>query len=153
MYASNSEITCIPYYCIKCLNFKKHSLYIFIPGLSDEILSFEPVEEKVNTSVNVLVLGNGEDGDGNTLQREKDSCEPITESSENEVEEEVELDNLFFEDSSTDNADVWKQEKSEKLSNDGYGHMLGNIDDIWKKAVFFYLSFLILFIVMNHCSL
>ncbi|XP_078172951.1 RNA helicase family protein isoform X1 [Carex rostrata] len=95
-------------------------------GLSDEILFFEPVEETVNTSVDVTVFRNGEDEDGSTLERKKDSCEP--------VEEEVELNDLFFEDSSTDNPDAWKQEKPEKVSDDGYGNMLGNIDDIWKKG-------------------
>lgn len=90
-------------------------------------------------------MGKGEDEDGSTLERKKDSCEPV---SENEVEEEVELNDLFFEDSSTDNPDAWKQEKPEKVSDDGYGNMLGNIDDIWKKAIFFYLFLLIIFIVI-----
>lgn len=52
-------------------------------------------------------------------------------------EEEVELDNLFFEDSSAWEAvapEISKQQKIEKLSHDGYGHLLGNIDDIWKKG-------------------
>ncbi|KAG8082024.1 hypothetical protein GUJ93_ZPchr0014g47167 [Zizania palustris] len=51
--------------------------------------------------------------------------------------EEVELDNLFFEDSSAWEAvapEILKQQKIEKLSHDGYGHLLGNIDDIWKKG-------------------
>lgn len=64
------------------------------------------------------------------------------------MEEEVELNDLFFEDSSTDNPDAWKQEKPEKVSDDGYGHMLGNIDDIWKKVIFLYLFLLIIFIVI-----
>uniref|UniRef100_A0A0D9W527 Probable ATP-dependent RNA helicase spindle-E n=1 Tax=Leersia perrieri TaxID=77586 RepID=A0A0D9W527_9ORYZ len=54
-----------------------------------------------------------------------------------EEEEEVELDNQFFEDSSAWEAvapEILKEQKLEKLSHDGYGHLLGNIDDIWKKG-------------------
>jgi ATP-dependent RNA helicase DHX29 len=28
-----------------------------------------------------------------------------------------------------------KQQKIEELSHDGYGHLLGNIDDVWKKVM------------------
>ncbi|KAL6885885.1 hypothetical protein ACP4OV_010146 [Aristida adscensionis] len=60
----------------------------------------------------------------------------VSETCTKEVEEEdIELDNLFFEDSSAWEAvapEILKQQKLEKLSHDGYGHLLGNIDDIWK---------------------
>ncbi|XP_034601824.1 DExH-box ATP-dependent RNA helicase DExH7, chloroplastic isoform X2 [Setaria viridis] len=52
-------------------------------------------------------------------------------------EEEVELGSMFFEDSSAWDAvapEILKQQKIEKLSHDGYGNLLGNIDDIWKKG-------------------
>ncbi|KAJ3700380.1 hypothetical protein LUZ61_004085 [Rhynchospora tenuis] len=130
-------------------------------GLSDEIPSFELVHKMDDANMDAIALGNG-DGD-NLLNLDKmlDAREPIAKVSENEVEEEeLELDNLFFENSWTDypdvvnqekeenvsndvvkqenflteNPDMVKQEKSEKVSNDGYGHMLGNIDNIWKKG-------------------
>ncbi|KAJ4756658.1 ATP-dependent RNA helicase [Rhynchospora pubera] len=104
-------------------------------GLSDELLSFEPVEKKMDTNMDVTAVRNEEDEDAITLENKKDAADPTAKMSEDKVEEEeVELDNLFFEDSSTDNPDILKQEKSGKVSNDGYGHMLGNIDDIWKKG-------------------
>uniref|UniRef100_A0A0E0P9C1 Probable ATP-dependent RNA helicase spindle-E n=1 Tax=Oryza rufipogon TaxID=4529 RepID=A0A0E0P9C1_ORYRU len=69
---------------------------------------------------------------------EKKMSKDVDETSTKEVEEEeVELDNLFFEDSSAWEAvapEILKQQKIEKLSHDGYGHLLGNIDDIWKKG-------------------
>lgn len=70
---------------------------------------------------------------------EKKMSKDVDETSTKEVEEEeVELDNLFFEDSSAWEAvapEILKQQKIEKLSHDGYGHLLGNIDDIWKKVM------------------
>jgi ATP-dependent RNA helicase DHX29 len=71
------------------------------------------------------------------LQKElpKDVEETCTKEAE---EEEVELDNLFFEDSSTWEVvapEILKQQKIEELSHDGYGHLLGNIDDVWKKVM------------------
>ena len=63
-----------------------------------------------------------------------------------EVDEEVvELDNMFFEDSSAWEAvapEILKQQQIEKLSHDGYGHLLGNIDDIWKKVQVLFPFFL-----------
>jgi hypothetical protein len=44
---------------------------------------------------------------------------------------------LNFEDSSAWEAvapEILKQQQIEKLSYDGWGHLLGNIDDIWKKV-------------------
>lgn len=74
--------------------------------------------------------------EGSNLQKEitKDVGETCTKEA---AEEEVELDNLFFEDSSTWEVvapEILKQQKIEKLSHDGYGHLLGNIDDVWKKG-------------------
>jgi hypothetical protein len=85
-------------------------------------------------------LENRDDEDGNTLEREQDLCEPITKSSENEVEEVVELDNFSLEESSTDKLYMWKQEMSEKVSNDGYGHMLGNIATYGRRQSFLTFS-------------
>jgi hypothetical protein len=146
------QILLLPYYSTSAWILR--TLIVSLsPGLSDEILSFEPVEVKANTRVDVTEFENGEGEDGSAMEKEKNPCEPITKSSENEMEEEVELDNLLFEESSTDNPDVWKQEKSEKVSNDGYGHMLGNIDDIWKKAIFSYLFLVAIFVIIYHCNL
>lgn len=88
--------------------------------------------------------------EGSNLQKAipKDVGETCTKEVE---EEEVELDNLFFEDSSAWEAvapEISKQQKIEKLSHDGYGHLLGNIDDIWKKVMCFYT----IFILRNHVS-
>ncbi|CAM0904619.1 unnamed protein product [Alopecurus aequalis] len=74
--------------------------------------------------------------EGSNLQKEisKDVGETCTKEVE---EEEVELDNLFFEDSSAWEVvapEVLKQQKIDNLSHDGYGHLLGNIDDVWKKG-------------------
>ncbi|XP_039818314.1 DExH-box ATP-dependent RNA helicase DExH7, chloroplastic-like isoform X2 [Panicum virgatum] len=74
--------------------------------------------------------------EGSDLQKgtPKDVVETCTKVIE---EEEVELDGMFFEDSSAWDAvapEILKQQKIEKLSHDGYGHLLGNIDDIWKKG-------------------
>lgn len=57
-------------------------------------------------------------------------------------EEEIELGGMFFEDSSAWDAvapEILKQQKIEKLSHDGYGNLLGNIDDIWKKVQVLFL--------------
>ena len=68
----------------------------------------------------------------------KEISNDVGETCTKEVEEEeVELDNLFFEDSSAWEVvapEVLKQQKIENLSHDGYGHLLGNIDDVWKKV-------------------
>ncbi|KAM3367505.1 hypothetical protein ACQJBY_016223 [Aegilops geniculata] len=74
--------------------------------------------------------------EGSNLQKEvpKNAGETCTKEVE---EEEVELDNLFFEDSSAWEVvapEIFKQQQIEKLSHDGYGHLLGNIDDVWKKG-------------------
>uniref|UniRef100_A0A453BZX7 Uncharacterized protein n=1 Tax=Aegilops tauschii subsp. strangulata TaxID=200361 RepID=A0A453BZX7_AEGTS len=74
--------------------------------------------------------------EGSNLQKEvpKNAGETCTKEVE---EEEVELDNLFFEDSSAWEVvapEILKQQQIEKLSHDGYGHLLGNIDDVWKKG-------------------
>ncbi|KAL6650601.1 hypothetical protein ACP70R_009526 [Stipagrostis hirtigluma subsp. patula] len=84
-----------------------------------------------NTSDSLVNIDEGSD-----MQKAipKDVSQTCTKEIE---EEEVELDNLFFEDSSAWEAvapDILKQQKLEKLSHDGYGHLLGNIDDIWKKG-------------------
>jgi hypothetical protein len=88
--------------------------------------------------------------DGSDLQ--KATPKDVIETSTKEVEEEeVELDNLFFEDSSAWDAaapEILKQQKLEKLAHDGYGHLLGNIDDIWKKVTCFYT----LLVLMEHVS-
>ncbi|KAK3144746.1 hypothetical protein QOZ80_4AG0317290 [Eleusine coracana subsp. coracana] len=79
-------------------------------------------------------LVNIDDGSGLQKAVPKDVTETCTKETE---EEEVELDNLFFEDSSAWDAvapEILKQQKLEKLAHDGYGHLLGNIDDIWKKG-------------------
>ncbi|VAH32463.1 unnamed protein product [Triticum turgidum subsp. durum] len=74
--------------------------------------------------------------EGSNLQKEvpKNAGETCTKEVE---EEEVELDNLFFEDSSAWEVvapEILRQQQIEKLSHDGYGHLLGNIDDVWKKG-------------------
>ncbi|XP_062225671.1 DExH-box ATP-dependent RNA helicase DExH7, chloroplastic isoform X2 [Phragmites australis] len=88
----------------------------------------EATENKSDSLVNI--------DEGSDLQKAipKDAGETCTKETE---QEEVELDNLFFEDSSAWEAvapEILKQQKIEKLSHDGYGHLLGNIDDIWKKG-------------------
>jgi len=79
-------------------------------------------------------LGNIDEGSDLKKAIPKDIDKTCT----NEVDEEVvELDNMFFEDSSAWEAvapEILKQQQIEKLSLDGYGHLLGNIDDIWKKG-------------------
>ncbi|KAF8762551.1 hypothetical protein HU200_009326 [Digitaria exilis] len=79
-------------------------------------------------------LGNVDEGSDSKKEIPKDVIETCTKETE---EEEVELDNMFFEDSSAWDAvapEILKQQQIEKLSHDGYGHLLGNIDDIWKKG-------------------
>jgi hypothetical protein len=95
-------------------------------------------------------LGNIDEGSDLKKAIPKDIDKTCT----NEVDEEVvELDNMFFEDSSAWEAvapEILKQQQIEKLSLDGYGHLLGNIDDIWKKVqVFFFYLF---FILTRHVS-
>ncbi|XP_020590261.1 DExH-box ATP-dependent RNA helicase DExH7, chloroplastic isoform X2 [Phalaenopsis equestris] len=54
-----------------------------------------------------------------------------------EEPEELELDNLFSEDSLSSGAlptQALKQQKKDKLLQSPYGHILGNIDEIWKKG-------------------
>lgn len=82
--------------------------------------------------------------EGSNLQKEvpKNAGETCTKEVE---EEEVELDNLFFEDSSAWEVvapEILKQQQIEKLSHDGYGHLLGNIDDVWKKVRCSYMIFM-----------
>ncbi|CAL5067816.1 unnamed protein product [Urochloa decumbens] len=79
-------------------------------------------------------LGNIDEGPNLKKGIPKDVVDTCTKEIE---EEEVELGNMFFEDSSAWDAvapEILKQQKIEKLSHDGYGHLLGNIDDIWKKG-------------------
>ncbi|KAF8714746.1 hypothetical protein HU200_027269 [Digitaria exilis] len=79
-------------------------------------------------------LGNVDEGSDSKKEIPKDVTETCTKETE---EEEVELGNMFFEDSSAWDAvapEILKQQQIEKLSHDGYGHLLGNIDDIWKKG-------------------
>lgn len=102
----------------------------------------EATENKSDSLVNI--------DEGSDLQKAipKDAGETCMKETE---QEEVELDNLFFEDSSAWEAvapEILKQQKIEKLSHDGYGHLLGNIDDIWKKVKCFYFFF----ILMEHVS-
>ncbi|ONM17402.1 DExH-box ATP-dependent RNA helicase DExH7, chloroplastic isoform X2 [Zea mays] len=79
-------------------------------------------------------LGNIDEGSDLKKEIPKD----IDKTCAKEVDEEViELDNMFFEDSSAWEAvapEILKQQQIEKLSHDGYGHLIGNIDDIWKKG-------------------
>ena len=84
-------------------------------------------------------LGNIDEGSDLKKGTPKDVVETCTKVIE---EEEVELDGMFFEDSSAWDAvapEILKQQKIEKLSHDGYGHLLGNIDDIWKKVQVLFL--------------
>ncbi|OAY64742.1 ATP-dependent RNA helicase Dhx29 [Ananas comosus] len=50
-----------------------------------------------------------------------------------EESEELELDNLFSEDSSSSGV-LLKQQKTEKVPHSKYVHALGNLDEIWKKG-------------------
>nr|CAB3487075.1 unnamed protein product [Digitaria exilis] len=103
--------------------------------------SFEVVEAKPSrrktkgaTESKSHSLGNVDEGSDSKKEIPKDVIETCTKETE---EEEVELDNMFFEDSSAWDAvapEILKQQQIEKLSHDGYGHLLGNIDDIWKKV-------------------
>lgn len=73
--------------------------------------------------------------EGSNLQ--KGIPKEVVETCKEVEEEEVELGNMFFEDSSAWEVvapEILKQQKLEKLSRDGYGHLLGNIDDVWKKG-------------------
>ncbi|RLM75014.1 ATP-dependent RNA helicase DHX36 [Panicum miliaceum] len=83
-------------------------------------------------------LGNIDEGSDFKKGTPKDVVETCTKEHAKEIEEEeVELGSMFFEDSSAWDAvapEILKQQKIEKLSHDGYGHLLGNIDDIWKKG-------------------
>lgn len=94
-------------------------------------------------------LGNIDEGSDLKKEIPKD----IDKTCAKEVDEEViELDNMFFEDSSAWEAvapEILKQQQIEKLSHDGYGHLIGNIDDIWKKVQVSFYSF---FILMGHVS-
>ncbi|KAM0916755.1 hypothetical protein ACQ4PT_010076 [Festuca glaucescens] len=114
-------------------------------GNTEEHISQNVVPDSETANVEGCQVGLGASGnvsdslvhidEGSNLQTEipKDVGETCTK----EAEEEVELDNLFFEDSSTWEEvapEILKQQKIEKLSHDGYGHLLGNIDDIWKKG-------------------
>ncbi|CAD6263671.1 unnamed protein product [Miscanthus lutarioriparius] len=79
-------------------------------------------------------LGNIDEGSDLKKAIPKDMDKTCTKEVDEEV---VELDNMFFEDSSAWEAvapEILKQQQIEKLSHDGYGHLLGNIDDIWKKG-------------------
>nr|AGT16420.1 ATP-dependent RNA helicase [Saccharum hybrid cultivar R570] len=79
-------------------------------------------------------LGNIDEGSDLKKAIPKDIDKTCTKEVDEEV---VELDNMFFEDSSAWEAvapEILKQQQIEKLSHDGYGHLLGNIDDIWKKG-------------------
>jgi len=71
-----------------------------------------------------------------------------------EVDEEVvELDNMFFEDSSAWEAvapEIMKQQQIEKLSHDGCSHFLGNIDDIYGRRSKCLFPFF--FILVGHVS-
>ena len=71
-----------------------------------------------------------------------------------EVDEEVvELDNMFFEDSSAWEAvapEIMKQQQIEKLSHDGCSHLLGNIDDIYGRRSKCFFPFF--FILVGHVS-
>nr|CAB3484538.1 unnamed protein product [Digitaria exilis] len=93
--------------------------------------SFEVVEAKPSRRKS---KGNVDEGSDSKKEIPKDVTETCTKETE---EEEVELGNMFFEDSSAWDAvapEILKQQQIEKLSHDGYGHLLGNIDDIWKKV-------------------
>lgn len=94
-------------------------------------------------------LGNIDEGSDLKKEIPKD----IDKTCAKEVDEEViELDNMFFEDSSAWEAvapEILKQQQIEKLSHAGYGHLIGNIDDIWKKVQVSFYSF---FILMGHVS-
>ena len=84
-------------------------------------------------------LGNIDEGSDLKKGTPKDVVETCTKEI---AEEEVELGSMFFEDSSAWDAvapEILKQQKIEKLSHDGYGHLLGNIDDIWKKVQLLFL--------------
>jgi uncharacterized membrane protein (DUF485 family) len=122
-------------------------------GNTEEHISQNVVPDSETVNVEGCQVGLGASGnvsdslvhidEGSNLQTEipKDVGETCTK----EAEEEVELDNLFFEDSSTWEEvapEILKQQKIEKLSHDGYGHLLGNIDDIWKKVMRSYTIFM-----------
>lgn len=92
-------------------------------------------------------LGNIDEGSDLKKENPKDIDKICTKEVDEEV---VELDNMFFEDSSAWEAvapEILKQQQIEKLSHDGYGHLLGNIDDIWKKVQ---VPFNFFFILMAH---
>ncbi|KAM0873348.1 hypothetical protein ACQ4PT_038144 [Festuca glaucescens] len=115
-------------------------------GNTEEHISQNVVPDSETANVKGCQVGLGASGnvsdslvqidEGSNLENEipKDVGETCTKEAE---EEEVELDSLFFEDSSTWEVvapEILKQQKIDKLSHDGYGHLLGNIDDIWKKG-------------------
>jgi Zn-dependent oligopeptidase len=94
-------------------------------------------------------LGNIDEGSDLKKAIPKDIDKTCTKEVDEEV---VELDNMFFEDSSAWEAvapEILKQQQIEKLSHDGYGHLLGNIDDIWKKVQ---VPFYFFFILTGHVS-
>ncbi|KAJ3675190.1 hypothetical protein LUZ60_004232 [Juncus effusus] len=101
-------------------------------GISDEDLSLDLGEENINTNKEQI-----ESTEDLPFELETNK-EPVNEKSENETEEEeiIELgDMLFEEESCVDTPEMLKQrENLEKLKNDGYAHMLGSIEDIWKKG-------------------
>ena len=94
-------------------------------------------------------LGNIDEGSDLKKAIPKDVDRTYTKEVDEEV---VELDNMFFEDSSAWEAvapEILKQQQIEKLSHDGYGHLLGNIDDIWKKVQ---VPFYFFFTLTGHVS-
>ena len=94
-------------------------------------------------------LGNIDEGSDLKKAIPKDMDKTCTKEVDEEV---VELDNMFFEDSSAWEAvapEIMKQQQIEKLSHDGCSHFLGNIDDIWKKVQ---VPFYFFFILTGHVS-